>query len=117
MRQIRSSGSVKAISLNRDEVIRQLREVATEALATFPDLQEVWLIGSLAAGTQTGTSDADLVLRVASVPDNPLEALKPYFFFFSRRIELSLDILLAGGESSGEIEQAFRGGILLAARG
>lgn len=35
MRRIESFGSVKAISLDRDEIIRRLREVATSALVTF----------------------------------------------------------------------------------
>ncbi len=82
MQQIRSSGSVKAISLNRDEVLQRLREVAAEALEVFPELQEVWLIGSLAAGTYTGTSDVDLLLRVTEISGNSLEAMKPYHFFF-----------------------------------
>jgi predicted nucleotidyltransferase len=116
MRQIRSSGSVKVISLDRDEVLRQLREVAAEALKVFPHLQEVWLIGSLARATHTGTSDVDLLLRVTEVPENPLEALKPYFFFFSRRLGLALDVFLAGPQLPSGLEPMVRGGILLAAR-
>lgn len=41
MRQIRSFGSVKAISLDRDEVVRRLQEVAAKALEAFPQLLEV----------------------------------------------------------------------------
>jgi len=48
MRRIRSSGSVSVISLDRDEVVRRLREIAGQALAVFPALREVRLIGSLA---------------------------------------------------------------------
>lgn len=116
MRQIRSSGSVSAISLDRDEVLQRLREVAVEALRVFPELQEVWLIGSLARATHTGTSDVDLLLRVMELSGNPLEALKPYFFFFSRRLGLGLDVLLSGPELPSELEQALQGGIRLAAR-
>lgn len=90
MRQIRSSGSVKAISLDRDEVIRRLRDVAREALGTFPELQEVRFIGSLATGSHTGVRDVDLLLRAKAISRNPLEAMKPYFFFFSRRLNLGL---------------------------
>lgn len=116
MRQIRSSSSVSAISLDRDEVLQRLREVAVEALETFPELQEIWLIGSLARATHTGSSDVDLVLRVTEICGNPLEALKPYFFFFSRRLELGLDVLLSGPELPSELDAAMREGILLAAR-
>ncbi len=58
------------------------------------------LVGSLATGAHTGTSDVDLLLRVAETPGNPLEAMRPYFFFFSRRLEIGLDLLLAGLNSS-----------------
>ncbi len=117
MRKIRSSGSVKAISLDRDEVLRRLREAAAEALEVFPELQEVRLIGSLATGTHTGTSDVDLLLWVAEVPGNPLEAMKPYYFFFSRRLGMSLDLLLAGQELPPGLAKAIQGSLLLAARG
>lgn len=116
MRQIRSSGFAKAISLDRDEVLQRLREVAAEALETFPELQEVRLIGSLACATHTGTSDVDLLLRVTEISGNPLEAMRPYFFFFSCRLALALDILLSGPELPSGLEQAVRGSVLLAAR-
>ena len=117
MRRIISSGSVKAIFLDQDELLRRLREVAVEALEAFPELQEVRLIGSLAAGTATGTSDVDLLLRVKEVSGNPLEALKPYFFFFSRRLEISLDLLLIGPESPPGLEKEWMEEIVLARRG
>ncbi len=116
MRRIRSSGSVKVISLDRDEVLQQLREVAIEALKAFPELQEVRLIGSLAIGTHTGTSDVDLLLRVTEISGNPLEAMKPYFFFFSSRLGIGLDILLFGSDLPAGLEEAARRNILLAAR-
>lgn len=117
MRQIGSFGSVKAISLDRDEVIRRLREVAAEALEAFPRLLEVRLIGSLARGTHTGTSDVDLLLRVREPAGNPLEVMKPYFDFFSRRLEIGLDLLLFGDTLPEGMEEILQGSIVLAARG
>lgn len=114
MRQIGSFGSVKAISLHRDEVIRRLCEVAAEPLETFPQLLEVRLIGSLATGTHTGTSDVDLLLRVGELTGNPLEAMKPYYF--SRRLEIGLDLLLFGATLPEGMEEVLRGSIVLAAR-
>lgn len=116
MRQIRSSGSVKAISLDRDEVLRRLREVATQALETFPELEEVRLIGSLASGTHTGVSDVDLLLRTRAIPGNPLEAMKPYYFFFSSRLDLGLDILLCGPKLPSGLAESAKGSLLLAKR-
>lgn len=116
MRQIESFGSVKAISLNRDEVIRRLKEVAAAALATFPELCEVRLIGSLATGTHTGTSDIDLLLRVRKREGNPIEEMKPYFFFFSRHLETGIDLLLCDETLPEGVEKMMQGSILLAAR-
>lgn len=116
MRRIRSSGSVRAISLDRGEVLQRLREVATEALETFPELREVWLIGSLATGLHTGTSDVDLLLRVTGISGNPLEAMKPYFLFFSRRLNMGMDMLLFGPELPSRLAGALKESVLLAAR-
>lgn len=117
MRQIGSFGSVKAISLDRDEVIRRLREAAAEAMEAFPQLLEVRLIGSLATGTHTGTSDVDLLLRVGEPAGNPLEIMQPYFDFFSRRLEIGLDLLLFGERLPEGMEEVLQGSIVLAARG
>jgi len=116
MRRIRSSGSVKVISLDRDEVIRRLREVAEEALVVFPELREVRLIGSLAEGTHTGTSDVDLFLLLDRAPKHPLEEMRPYFNFFSERLNISLDIFLSGLTPPEGIRESLRKSILLAGR-
>lgn len=116
MRRIESFGSVKAISLDRDEIIRRLREVATSALATFPHLRDVYLIGSLARGSHSGTSDVDLLLRVSERAVNPIEAVRPYFFFFSRQLDIGIDLLLCDDTSLPDIEQMMEGSILLASR-
>lgn len=116
MRQMRSFGSAKAISLDRDDLIRRLRDIAAEALGAFPELREVRLVGSLAAGTHTGTSDVDLLLRVDHLGGNPLEAMRPYFFFFSTRLSMSLDLFLAGPQLSPEAERLLPQSLVLAAR-
>ncbi|MBC7185495.1 MAG: nucleotidyltransferase domain-containing protein [Calditrichaeota bacterium] len=117
MRQMRSSGSVKAISVNVAEVISRLRQVAEEALAVFPEVQEVRLIGSIASGTHTGTSDVDVFLRVRELTGNPVECMRPYFFFFSRRLDVGLDLLISGPEVPPAMKKALQGSVLLAARG
>ncbi|WP_299286017.1 nucleotidyltransferase domain-containing protein, partial [Thermoflexus sp.] len=70
---------MKAISLDRDELLRRLREAAAEALEAFPELLEVRLIGSLATGTATGTSDVDLLLRVREISGNRSAAHRHLF--------------------------------------
>ncbi len=116
MRQIRSSGSVKAIFLPRDELIRRLREVAFEALSIFPEVYEIRLIGSLASSTHTGTSDVDLMIFLTQLSDSPIEQLKPYFFFFSKRLNIGIDIFLSGLEMSEGVKKSLENSIVLASR-
>lgn len=116
MRRVESFGSVKAISLDRDECIQHLRQAAEEALEVFPELLEVRLIGSLAAGTHTGTSDVDLLLRVRTLSGNPVEAMKPYYFFFSRRLDVGLDMILLGPSFPKDMQEILQESIVLAAR-
>jgi len=117
MRRIKSSGSVSVISLDRDEVIRRLREIAVQALAVFPELREVRLIGSLAEGTHTGTSDVDLLLLLDRAPEHPLEQMRPYFYFFSERMNMGLDILLAGPTPPEGMREPLQKSVSLASRG
>jgi len=62
MRQIISSGSVKALSLNREGILRRLKAEGEEASRVFPSIVEVRLFDSLAKGEETGLSDADLLI-------------------------------------------------------
>lgn len=116
MRQIKSFNSARAISLNRPEVLVCLEKLAGEALDFFPEILEIRLIGSLATGTQTGISDIDLlIIRDEPLP-NPLEGIKPYFFFFSERLNMGLDVLVIGREIPPHLKKSFQESLLLACR-
>lgn len=95
MRQVISSGSVKAISLNREGIIRSLERVAQEASHLFPAIVEVRLFGSLAKGEETGLSDADIFILTEDEKENPVERMKPYFSFFSDRLDIAIDMIVA----------------------
>ncbi len=106
MRQIISSGSVKAISLNREGVLRRLKEIAEEASRVFPSLVEVRLFGSLAKGEETGLSDADLFIVTESEKANPVERMKPYFNFFSDRLDIGIDLIVATKREAESLREA-----------
>jgi predicted nucleotidyltransferase len=78
-----SCSSVRIISLNRDELLTRLRQIATRLQAEHPEVADVRLFGSLARGDQTGTSDVDIliVLRHTSEADPHRRILNfmPYF--------------------------------------
>ena len=106
MRQIISSGSVKAISLNREGVLRRLKEVAEEASRIFPSIVEVRLFGSLAKGEETGISDADLLIVIEGEKENPIERMKPYFSFFSDRLDIGIDMIVATKQEADSLKEA-----------
>ena len=62
--QNKSSSSVEVRFLDRDEVIRALREAVAEAKARYPEIVKGYLFGSLEDGTWTAASDADLIVVV-----------------------------------------------------
>ncbi len=105
MRQIVSSGSVKAISLNREGVLQRLKEIVEEASRVFPEIVEVRLFGSLARGEETGLSDADLFIVTKGGEENPVERMKPYFIFFSDRMDIGLDMIVATEQEAGSIKE------------
>ena len=50
--------------IDRDQVIRDLRQAVAEAKARYPEIVKVFLFGSFVQGTWTADSDADLIVVV-----------------------------------------------------
>ncbi len=113
MRQVISSGSVKAISLNRDEILEKLQQISKEALIAFPEIREIRLFGSLARGEETGLSDADIFILTTSNEKNPLERMRPYFDFFSRRLGMALDMIVATPQESEGFKEIRKESLIL----
>jgi predicted nucleotidyltransferase len=92
MRQVRSFGSVKIISLNWNEVIARLREIATR-IREQGRVDQVRLFRSLARGDETGASNADalIVLRESSESD-PLRRILAFLPYFD--LDLGVDLLV-----------------------
>jgi uncharacterized protein len=87
----RSSGSVKVISLDRREFIARLRTAAARLVDRHPEVDEVWLFGSIARGDHTGTSDADVLLVLGpGAAANPLDRLLAYLpdLELDRRVDI-----------------------------
>ncbi len=59
-----SSTSAGAVYLDKDAVIRALREAASRAAQRMPSIRRIVLFGSMAAGTPTPRSDADLLVII-----------------------------------------------------
>lgn len=94
MRQIVSSGSVKAFLINNDEVISIAKKVSTEAKQKFPEIKEIWLFGSLAKGEASGLSDIDLLVVAETTISNPVDRVKTYYPFFADCLKIACDVIV-----------------------
>ena len=118
MRRIVSSGSAKGIFLETKTLSKRIREAATEALQRFPEIDQVRLFGSLSRGDENGLSDVDLivVLAASSPKPDPLETVKPYFCFFSNRLDIAVDVLATDLERLESTSTLLGSSVLVAAR-
>ena len=95
MRRIISSGSVKAIFIEKDEILAKIREVSRFAIQKFPEIREVRLFGSFASGKTHALSDVDIIIIVEKArTKDPIQRIKAYYYFFSQRLDIALDILV-----------------------
>jgi len=60
----KSWNSAEVRFIDRDEVIRDLRQAVAEAKARYPEIAKVFLFGSFVQGNWTADSDADLIVVV-----------------------------------------------------
>jgi len=67
-----SSSEVRYLKINFDEILSKLREYA-DSKAKDQHAKAIVLTGSLATGSYTGTSDADILVITDNVPANVLE--------------------------------------------
>ncbi len=95
MRRIISSGSVKAICLDKEEILAQIQRASVLALEEFPEIKEIRLFGSFATGKVHALSDVDIILIVErALSNDPIQRIKPYYSFFSHHINIALDLLV-----------------------
>ncbi len=113
MRQTVSSGSVKAIWINKEKLIERLKSACSDARKEFPEIKEIWLIGSLAKGEETGLSDIDLFIIANTKIKNPIERIKPYFNYFTDKLKMSIDIIVATPEEKSLFNRFLKEGLLI----
>ncbi len=93
MLQIRSSGSVRTISLDRSEVLRALGVIAATIRGAHPEVASIRLFGSMARGDQVGTSDVDVLIVLRdNDPLDPLEGSRAFYRYFN--IPVPVDLLV-----------------------
>ncbi|MDW3229998.1 MAG: nucleotidyltransferase domain-containing protein [Acidobacteriota bacterium] len=88
--------------------MEELKTAAKEAGDTFPEIKEIRLFGSLARKEETGLSDVDIFIVAETEIKNPVEKIKPYFYFFSKRLKMSLDLIVAQPEELPHYEEMLK---------
>jgi len=91
-----SSGSARAIFLEKDRLIRVIEGASAELKAAFPYVKAVFLFGSLVRGDFRGTSDADILVVVSHklTKDNFLKIRNEIYDFLAERIPIGFDLLV-----------------------
>jgi predicted nucleotidyltransferase len=82
-----SSLEARYLKINFDEILSRLRAYA-DAKAKEQDARAIILTGSLARGSYTGTSDADILVIADKVPGNVLER---YALFSDPNLTIDLE--------------------------
>ncbi|MBN1888388.1 MAG: nucleotidyltransferase domain-containing protein [Thermoflexales bacterium] len=99
------SGSVRFISLDRNELVAALRAIAERIGAEQSAVKAVRLFGSLARGEQTGTSDVDvlIVLKLGTV-GSAMERIRRFHAYFD--LPLAVDVLVYAEDQIAQRLQA-----------
>lgn len=105
---------MKAIWINREEILKELIKTCKEALREFSEIEEIRLFGSLAKGDETGLSDIDLFIVAENQVLNPIERIRPYFSFFSERIKMGIDMIVATSDEKEKFKDLLKESIRLA---
>jgi predicted nucleotidyltransferase len=94
MRLVQSFDSVTIISLQRDEILAQLRSAAQAIRKQHPKVESIRFFGSLARREETGTSDADVLIVITGEYDlgDPLQRIQTFLPYF--RLPIGLDLLV-----------------------
>jgi len=109
-----------SIWLDRESAIAELRQAAIRLKDSCPEVKEVRLVGSLARGDHTGTSDADILLVLRESRLNPVERLRRYIPCFHSGLAVDIlpfterELALLDMRETGHVRGLMEGSILLA---
>ncbi len=93
MQPMSFSNGVIIISIDREALLAQLRELAAKLLAQRQEVKAVYLFGSLARGDCTGFSDIDLLILLHhSDQADPIQRIVQYLPFFC--LDRGVDLLV-----------------------
>jgi predicted nucleotidyltransferase len=89
--QIRSSGSVRIISLDPSTIMKKLRTAAEELKKRDNNVVEIFLFGSLAKGEAVPGSDADVLIVLKKSEKRIIDRVTDFMDSFSN-LNIGVDI-------------------------
>jgi len=91
MQQIKSLGSAKIISLNKEIVLREIKKIAKKIKKEEKgNILDIIIFGSIAKNNYTGTSDVDIVIILKESDLNFIERIIKYRKYFDLDIGVDL---------------------------
>ena len=109
MRRVKSSGSVKAVYLERDKLIPTLREIARTLKERYDWIKEVRVFGSLAREEERGLSDVDLLVitEVEINRENFWDLYGSVFELVIEKLPISFDLVLVSEKEFEKNKEKF----------
>ncbi|KAF5410109.1 MAG: hypothetical protein C5S47_07515 [Candidatus Methanogasteraceae archaeon] len=104
--QIRSSDSVKIISLDIGGIIGKLKRSADRAMNMNDDISEIFLFGSLATAEAVPGSDADIMIILKKSDKRILDRVVDFMDFF-KDIGVGIDIFPYTIEELNKFEEGW----------
>jgi predicted nucleotidyltransferase len=98
-------GSVKLISIDKEELFRALNETAIKIKEENSELIDIRLFGSIAKKEDTGKSDADIIIIVSDSSEDIFHRSLKFRRYFD--IQVPVDVLVY---TKPEIEQMLKEG-------
>lgn len=91
MQQIKSLGSAKIISLNKEIVLREIKKIAEKIKEEEKgNILDIIIFGSIAKNNYTGTSDVDIVIILKESDLSFIERIVKYRKYFDLDIGVDL---------------------------
>lgn len=91
MQQIKSLGSAKIISLNKEIVLKEIKKIAEKIKEEEKgNILDIIIFGSIAKNNYTGTSDVDIVIILKESDLNFIERIVKYRKYFDLDIGVDL---------------------------
>lgn len=88
----RSLGSVRLISIDKEELFKSLKNIARAVKEDNAEVLDIRMFGSVAKGEDTGKSDVDIVITISDSDEDIFHRSLKFRRYFD--IEVPVDVLV-----------------------